>query len=240
MPFRSIPAIPVAAILWLSATGLAAAHDLAASVVRIRALAADGSVNVGSGVVTGRGAVATACHVTRGATTIEIDRDGSRTIADAQFGSPHHDLCVLSAPAIDVAAVAVRASQDLRPGETVVAIGHPNGKGAVASEGRIAALYAYDGGPVVRTSAAFDFGASGGGLFDAAGNLVGILAFKARSGENLRFALPTEWLASASKVAGAFVRITPASQDATFWERSPDERPAFLGVAKREAAAEVR
>src|SRR2546429_5888717 len=50
-------------------------------------------------------------------------------------------------------------------------------------------LYAYDGAHVIRTTAPFDFGSSGGALFDAAGRLVGLLAFKARD-ENLRYAVP--------------------------------------------------
>jgi hypothetical protein len=36
----------------------------------------------------------------------------------------------------------------------------------------VAALYQYDDGQVIRTTASFDFGSSGGGLFDEAGNLV--------------------------------------------------------------------
>lgn len=44
-----------------------------------------------------------------------------------------------------------------------------------------------DGGRVVQTSADFDRGASGGGLFDRQGRLVGILTFKASSGGNFHF-----------------------------------------------------
>ena len=49
-------------------------------------------------------------------------------------------------------------------------------------------------------------------------------------------ALPTEWLTPASKVAQAFVPVIPTSMGSAFWERSSNDRPAFLGVAKREAA----
>ena len=125
-------------------------------------------------------------------------------------------------------------------GEIVTAIGFQGGERAVENRGSVAALYAYDDGQVIRTSAQFDFGSSGGGLFDQAGNLVGILAFKARAGDNLRFVLPTEWLSPASKVASAFVRVIPTSKGAAFWEGSPNDRPAFLGVAKSEAARKLQ
>ena len=189
----------------LGAAGLASAEDFSASVVRIRAVSADGTVKRGSGVVTGSGQVATACHVTRGAAMIEIEHAGQRFVADAQIGSQYHDLCLLIAHGIDAPVASMRRSEDLQPGEAVIAVGFQDGH-AVAIRGSVAALYPYDDGPVIRTTAAFDFGSSGGGLFDASGNLVGILAFKARTGDNLRFALPTEWLSPAGKVGEAFVQ----------------------------------
>ena len=39
---------------------------------------------------------------------------------------------------------------------------------------------------------------SGGGLFNAAGELVGITTFYLKEGQNLNFALPVEWIAEAA------------------------------------------
>jgi len=63
----------LASLSFLAVFGLAGANDFSASVVRVRAVDANGTVKVGSGVVTAPGQVATACHVTRGATTIEVE-----------------------------------------------------------------------------------------------------------------------------------------------------------------------
>jgi serine protease Do len=226
----------LASLSFLAAVGVAGAQDFSASVVRVRAIGADGIVKLGSGVVTGPGQVVTACHVTRGATTIEIQHGAMRSYADAQVGSQYHDLCLVTAQMVDVPVAPTRRSEDLKPGELVIAFGFQGGAQAVENRGSVAALYPYDDGNVIRTTASFDFGSSGGGLFDQAGNLVGILAFKARTGDNLRFALPTEWLSPASKVAGAFIRVIPTSMGSAFWERPQNDRPAFLGVAMREAA----
>lgn len=48
-------------------------------------------------------------------------------------------------------------------------------------------------GRVVAPDAAISPGSSGGGLFNANGELVGITTFK-RRGENLNFALPADWV----------------------------------------------
>jgi S1-C subfamily serine protease len=127
----------------------------------------------------------------------------------------------------------------LRASEPVIAAGFQGGGSElVVRRGIVAALYPYDEAPVIRTNAAFESGSSGGALLDESGNLVGVLAFKARTGDSLRFALPTEWLSATSAVAKAFSPVQPDSATSAFWEHPRDARPAFLGVAMREAASE--
>jgi S1-C subfamily serine protease len=48
------------------------------------------------------------------------------------------------------------------------------------------------GGRFVQTSAPISSGSSGGGLFDAHGNLVGITTFMLRDSQNLNFAIAAE------------------------------------------------
>jgi S1-C subfamily serine protease len=216
--------------------GVAPAGVPEASVVKVRAITSDGEIKWGSAVVVGPSRLATTCHVTRRATTIEISHGGERWLVGTQTGSPVHDLCVLTVEGLDLPSVRVRAAQDLLAGERVVAAGFEHGGSALVSTvGTVKNLYPYDEGTVIRTSAAFDSGSSGGGLFDEAGNLVGLLAFRARSGSDLRFALPSEWLEAGSTVAAKFEPIDPASPASAFWERPAPNRPAFLGAALREA-----
>lgn len=209
-----------------------------AGVVKIRAVAQNGAVQLGSGVVMQADHVATACHVTRGASLIEIEYDdGMRQHATRQVGNPSRDLCVLHVPDLRTDPLSLRASATLKVGEKVVAVGFEHGGAVVAKQGVVASLYSYDGGYVIRTTAAFDFGSSGGGLLDESGNLVGILSFKGRSGASSRFALPTEWLSPEATVARAFMVIEASSRAPAFWEQSREDRPAFLGVALREVAS---
>jgi serine protease Do len=224
------------AMLAIGCAAVGGAHDFAASVVRVRALSGDGTPKLGSGVVIGRGEVATACHVTRGAARIEVVKGALRRDVERQTGSAHHDVCVLHLGALHIAPAIARPSRSLLPREAVVAIGFEGGDEAVAMHGEVAGLYAYEGANVVRTDARFDFGSSGGALLDADGRLVGILAFRGRAGERLRFVLPSEWLAPDAPIPSLPMKTGAGSDMPAFWERSSHERPAFLGVALQEAA----
>ncbi len=225
--------ILLATLCW-AAVASAAVPD--ASVVKVRAVAANGEVSWGSAIVIAPLRAATACHVTRHATMIEIVHGATRWVARAQEGDAVHDLCVLTVEGLPLPAVQLRPTQTLEPGERVTAAGFEHGgTSLVLRGGTVKGLYRYDGGMMIRTSAAFDFGSSGGGLFDEAGNLVGLLAFRARTGRDLCFALPSEWLHANSVVAAKFVSIDAESPKLAFWEYSATDRPAFLGVALRDS-----
>lgn len=222
----------------VATTASAAPADPTASLVRIRAVAADGSLKLGSGVVIGPDRIATACHVTRRASSIQLIHEAQRWIATAQTGDVAHDVCVLSvAPErLDLPIVQLRDSSKLRDGERVTAASFQGGRRiATISDGIVTALYSYEGGDVIRTTAAFDFGSSGGALFDAEGRLVGLLAFKARE-ENVRFAVPSEWIAASADMRVDFP-LDPTRPQTAFWERSFFERPRFLSFGLLAAGA---
>lgn len=213
----------------VTTTATAARADPTASLVRIRAVAADGSLKLGSGVVIGPDRIATACHVTRRGSNIQVIHEAQRWTATAQTGDVAHDVCVLSvAPErLDLPVVQLRDSSELREGERVTAASFQGGRRiATISDGIVTALYSYDGGDVIRTTAAFDFGSSGGALFDADGRLVGLLAFKARE-ENVRFAVPSEWITASAGTRVDFP-LDPMRPQIAFWERSFFARPGFL------------
>jgi S1-C subfamily serine protease len=230
--------LALASVCLCTFAGAARASELVDRIVRVRAVGVDGTVNVGSGVIVAPRRIATTCHVTRRATAITVTYAGQRLQATDEIGSELHDLCLLRVPATDLTDIRTRRSDDLLIGEPVTAIGFEGaGREAIVQPGVVIGLYRYDGGYVIRTNATFDFGSSGGGLFDRFGNFIGILAFKARRGENLRFALPSDWLSPTSQVAESFAAVSGTSGAvSTFWERPQGDRPAFLGVALREAA----
>jgi tetratricopeptide (TPR) repeat protein len=87
--------------------------------------------------------------------------------------------------------------------------------------------YPLDDGNVIHTSAKFRLGASGSGLFDLDGNLIGINTFKT-TGYGSYYAVPVEWIKDLQQqnVLDEF----PIKGKA-LWEEDEDEKPFFLKIA---------
>jgi serine protease Do len=229
----------LAAALCLCSGASAAALDidlfrkLTNSILKVEALNTDGSVSLGTGVVVGHGMVVTNCHVTQRADAIELVKGALRRSVELQSSDIEHDLCLLySSHVRDDPAVEMEQDKP-KVGQAVIAVGFIYGIAPRLGEGEISALYDYDNGKVIRTSASFTSGASGGGLFDQTGRLVGIVAFRARGGESQQFCLPVGWVEDALKrFEGRPVAPLPGSP---FWQRAREDQPYFLQAATLEA-----
>ena len=116
-------------------------------------------------------------------------------------------------------------------GPKVYALGFPADRGFTVGTGEVVALHEFDGAEVLQVSAPFKYGASGGGLFDDEGRLVGILTLKARAGGAFHFAGPVAWLDGG-------VRSTPELGAMAFWQRSGDRLPYFLRAVSLEASGD--
>jgi len=99
--------------------------------------------------------------------------------------------------------VVLRLSAKLATGERVYAVGAPEGLELTFSEGIISALRGNDGVHMIQTSAPISPGSSGGGLFDARGDLVGITSFYLKEGQSLNFAVPGDWVAELLALPGS-------------------------------------
>lgn len=211
--------------------GPAERPDLSSAVLKVRAVAATGAVALGSAVMIARGKLVTSCHVTRNAAEIEVMSGTGKWRVERQARDVYHDLCILWAPAAVGEVAQVGPQRDPQVGEAVFAAGYPNGGGLSIARGQVEALHAFDGGNVIQTSAEFTHGASGGGLFDREGRLVGILAFKARAGGVFHFALPSAWLAALTDADGA---DASGRKKAAFWEQPSCDQPYFLRATSLE------
>lgn len=174
----------------------------------VEALGADGeSVDLGSGVAVAPNLLITNCHVIENGSSLRISRGHKKWAARLVDALPNHDLCGLRPARLDLEPASIRSSSTLETGESVYAIGAPEGLELTFSQGVISALRESDGVHMVQTSAPTSPGSSGGGLFDTEGNLVGITTFQLREGQSLNFAMPGEWvsdvLAHSNNTAGA-------------------------------------
>jgi tetratricopeptide (TPR) repeat protein len=170
-------------------------QQVSASVFVVEVVGNDGRVvSQGSGVVVAPEGVATNRHVVEHAGTIRL-RQGSRTwAAVVRYIDPAHDLVQLGVSGVTVPPLTTRPSTTLKVGERVYAVGAPQGLELTLSEGLVSSLRSYEDVQIIQTSAPISPGSSGGGLFDAQGRLVGITTFFMKEGQNLNFALPSEWI----------------------------------------------
>lgn len=162
---------------------------------------------IGSGtVVRADGLVVTNAHVVpEVATAIDIQyADQERVRARVVHREPLLDLAVLMPePARAEQAPVVFRERPIRPGEWVVAVGHPFGLGDTVTVGVVSGLgrdYGDVGRPAtlpkdgyyafVQTDASINTGSSGGPLVDLRGEVLGIATAVRGEGEGLGFAVP--------------------------------------------------
>ncbi|TAN55435.1 MAG: Do family serine endopeptidase, partial [Betaproteobacteria bacterium] len=158
------------------------------------------ATSLGSGVIaSSSGYVLTNHHVVEGADEIEVAlADGKKLQAKIVGTDPDTDLAVLRVSGEGLPAVTFGASEALRVGDVVLAIGNPFGVGQTVTSGIVSALGRSGLGintfeNFIQTDAAINPGNSGGALVDARGNLVGInTAIFSRSGGSMGigFAIP--------------------------------------------------
>jgi Do/DeqQ family serine protease len=156
--------------------------------------------SLGSGVIVSTsGYVLTNHHVVEAADEIEVAlADGKKLLAKVVGNDPDTDLAVLRVSAEDLPAISFGASETLRVGDIVLAIGNPFGVGQTVTSGIISALGRTGLGintfeNFIQTDAAINPGNSGGALIDASGNLIGInTAIFTRTGSStgIGFAIP--------------------------------------------------
>jgi serine protease Do len=206
---------------------------LSGSVLRVEAPRAQGGLSLGSAVVLDSDTVVTNCHVTRDAREVFVVRGGARWRAKTQLSDIGHDLCLLQVPDLHGIPVRIGQTAALSLGQTVLAMGYTGGVGIQTSQGDVVGLHHHDGARVVESNNGFNSGASGGGLFDAQGRLVGILTFRLRGAEQAYFSAPTEWLqALMLDHAKRATPVLPLPAEAlTYWQQAAATQPRFLRAA---------
>jgi serine protease Do len=208
--------------------------DPGAAVYKIRVVGG-GYVTDGSAVLVAPGRLLTACHVTRRAESIRVGREDLKWLAYPATTDIEHDLCVLAVAELSGATTAaIGATEQLRQGDSVIAVGYPRGGKLDISYGEIKGLHAHDGASVLQVSTPFDHGQSGGGLFDQAGRLIGIIGFKLVAGGDFHYVLPLAWVGEEISGQPAITTIARQPKQA-FWERPNPKKPLFLLAASLEA-----
>ncbi len=175
------------------------------SIVSIQAYSGTGFYE-GTGVImTADGYILTNHHIISGCSSAEVVlSDGTRYEAKLAGSDAESDLAVLKVDAADLTPAEFGNSDQLRVGDTALAIGNPLGselfgtltEGIVSAINRDINVDGYNMS-LIQTTAALNPGNSGGALLNSAGQVVGITNMKMMSDyetiEGLGFAIPTVW-----------------------------------------------
>lgn len=187
----------------------------------------------GSGViVSADGYILTNNHVISSADTVKIRMMNNQVYSATVVGAdPNTDIAVLKIEGVDLNAMKLGDSDELRVGEWILAIGSPLDEnlahtvtmGIVSAKGR-SGVGLLDYEDFIQTDAAINPGNSGGALINLDGELVGInTAIASRSGgfQGIGFAIPVNLarnvmrsIIETGKVTRSYVGITMQNIDA--------------------------
>jgi S1-C subfamily serine protease len=157
--------------------------SFSALITRVRqslVMVQNGHQGVGAGVVCGEGLILTNHHVAVHDRPDVILPNGQVLRARVVARDPEVDLALLTADLNGTPALSFADSRRVRPGELVLAIGHPLGQRDVVTMGVVSCLdTAQTNGarksiPVIRSDVVLLPGNSGGPLMNAAGQVIGI------------------------------------------------------------------
>lgn len=213
--------------------------SLASLVVKVEVVSTTGRLGLGSGVVVADTKVITNCHVTRNAARIRVGRGEARyDVAQAASDMPR-DLCLLDVPTLRLPAAPLAADDALQPGQPLLAVGYTAGAGPGFSAGEVVALHAHQGARVIQSSNSFNSGASGGGLFNAQGELVGVLTFRLRGGPTQSahyYSGPVAWVKQLLQTPRERYQAVVALAGLAYWELPRAEQARFLQATAAHAA----
>ncbi|MDC0931661.1 trypsin-like peptidase domain-containing protein [Methylophilaceae bacterium] len=199
------------------------------SVVKVHVANDKGHHGVGSGVVVAKNYIVTNCHVIANSQGIHVTKYGISYSPDALIADWKSDLCILKFKFLELKPVTMTKTADVEY-ETDVYTKSYGGNSARpgSSFGTIKAKFDYNGHQIIQSSASFMLGASGGGIFNYQGELLGITTFKTPGRSAFYYSMPVE-IIEEMLINGKEVSITTAPERA-FWDRSEDEQPYFMRV----------
>ncbi|WP_395718200.1 trypsin-like peptidase domain-containing protein [Prosthecobacter sp.] len=169
------------------------AESIAPSLVKITQLGRDGADGIGSGfIVSADGLIATNLHVIGEARRLQVEMNDGKThaVTSVHATDAHRDLALLKIEAKGLKPLALGDSDKVRQGESVVAMGAPEGLAFSIVQGVLSATREIDGNDMLQVAIPIEKGNSGGPLLDMQGRVLGILTLKHIKTDNLGFAMP--------------------------------------------------
>lgn len=162
-------------------------------------------LSLGSGFFVRDGEVASNLHVVEGAARGYAKIIGQKAKYDIEgitAVDPERDLVVLKISGARAGVLALGNSESIQVGETVYAVGNPQGLEGTFSQGIVSSLREVGTDKLLQITAPISPGSSGGPVLSGKGEVIGVSVATFRGGQNLNFAIPSIYLKTLLGKAG--------------------------------------
>ena len=163
------------------------------------------ALSIGSGFFVRPGEIASNLHVVQGAARGYVKLVGQKTKHEIQgitAINPHRGLVVFKISAANSTALPLGNSDAVQIGEPVYAVGNPQGLEGTFSQGIVSSIRDVGTDELFRITAPISPGSSGGPVLNARGEVIGVSVATFKEGQNLNFAIPSDYLSGMLETAG--------------------------------------
>lgn len=154
-------------------------------------------LSLGSGFLVRDGEIASNLHVVEGAARGYAKLVGQKTEHDIQgitAVDPERDLVVLKISVSGSPVLSLGTSDAVQVGESVYAVGNPQGLEGTFSHGIVSSIRDVGTDKLLQITAPISPGSSGGPVLNSKAEVIGVSVATFRSGQNLNFAIPSNYL----------------------------------------------
>lgn len=206
MPSQTASRLHLRLVLWTAATAMATApcanaasgaqeifRRASAHVVALELADEDGkTLSSHTAIALDGGRFVTTCEILSGVPQIHLVASGDRLTARLAKRDPKRNLCLLESSTSRVGLTPSHVRPNV--GDRIYAVSNALGLGPGITEGVVSGVRSFNGETYIQFTAPIAPGSEGGGLFDAAGELVGVIDYQRRDGQNINFAVPAQWI----------------------------------------------
>ncbi len=154
-------------------------------------------LSLGSGFFVKDGQIATNLHVVEGAVrgyAKLVGKERKFNIEGYTAIDEKRDLIILKVTSFGAQPILLGNSDFVQVGETVYAVGNPRGLEGTFSNGIISSIRPVGNDKLIQMTAPLSPGSSGGPVLNRKGEVIGVSVLTIRDGQNLNFAIPSNYL----------------------------------------------
>jgi len=154
-------------------------------------------LSLGSGFLVRDTEIASNLHVVEGAAKGYAKLVGEKTKYDIEgitAVDPERDLVMLRISGGPFQPLPLGNSDAVQVGESVYAVGNPQGLEGTFSQGIVSSIREVGAGKLLQITAPISPGSSGGPVLNGKGEVIGVSVATFRGGQNLNFAIPSNYL----------------------------------------------